>query len=151
MKRKSGSRVKHVFSNIINIQMWSDWPRMKSLTLYLTDSIKRFFVPQKKQVTETFAQAKIRLQLSDKELLARQKGLFRLSIMMLVMAFLLLCYAIYQFVFMNIMAGILSIIVMLIACVLAFRYHFWYFQMKSKTLGCTLTQWFKQGLLGDKR
>ena len=39
----------------------------------------------------------------------------------------------------------------LIALVLAFRYHFWYFQMKQHKLGCTFNEWYRQGLLGEKK
>lgn len=150
MKNKSGSRVKRVFTRIFNLRSWADWDRMKAFTLYLYEGFKRMFIPQKVEGGESFEAAKKRLNLSDNDLLARQKGLLRLSIAMVVIAFLLFSYTIYLLVIGGYAASIISLVVMLIALVLAFRYHFWYFQIKEHKLGCTIQEWFKQGLMGGK-
>ena len=94
MKNKSGSRTVRVFKRIINLRSWIDWDRMKSFTLYLVTGFKKFFVPQQHQEGESFADAKKRLNLTDKELLARQRGLLRLSILMVAAATLLFAYAV---------------------------------------------------------
>ena len=150
MKNKSGSRIGRILSKLINLRLWFDWDRMKSLTFFLWDGIKKFFVPQRATNTETFAAAKKRLGLTDEVLLSRQKGLLRVSILMVIFAFLFLVYAIYNFCYLNILGGILSLVVMCIALVLGFRYHFWYFQIKERKLGCSIHEWFKQNLMGDK-
>jgi intracellular multiplication protein IcmV len=150
MKNKSGSRVFRVLSRIFKLRAWSDWDRMKSFTRYLVDGIIKFFVPQKNKVVESFEAAKKRLDLSDKVLLERQKGLLRLSIFMVVIALLLFVYSVYLFVTGGYRGGIVGIVVMLIALTLAFRYHFWYFQIRERKLGCTIQEWFKQGLMGEK-
>lgn len=151
MKKRSGSRTKNVLMRIFNVKTWGDWDRMKSFTLYLTRGFKKFFIPQKNEVSESFEAAKIRLNLSDKDLMAREKGLFRLSLLMVGAAILLFIYAIYHLFTGNYLAFILSLVVMAIALVLAFRYHFWYFQIKSRKLGCTINEWFRQGIMGDKQ
>ena len=151
MKKTSESRTKRVFNRIFNVRTWADWDRMKSFTLYLTRGIKNLFVPQEKELEESFAAAQARLNLSDADMQVRQKSLYRLSLLMVVMAFLLFGYAIYHLVLANFLACILSLVVMTIALVLAFRYHFWYFQIKQRKLGCSLHEWFRQGLMGDKR
>jgi intracellular multiplication protein IcmV len=51
----------------------------------------------------------------------------------------------------SIKAFIVSLVVTLIALILAYRYHFWYFQMKQRKLGCTFSEWYKQGLFGEKK
>ncbi len=150
MKNKSGSRVKRVFFRIFNLRSWADWDRMKAFTLYLIAGFKKFFVPQKNKAWESFAVAAKRLKLSEKELVERQKGLLRLSIVMLVIAFLLFAYTVYLLVSGGYRGSIVSFVVTLIALVLAFRYHFWYFQIKERKLGCTIHEWFKQGLMGGK-
>lgn len=149
MKNKSGSRIGRVLSHIINLRSWFDWDRMKSLTLFLWYGAKKFFVPQQGTEKESFEAAKKRLHLTDADLLVRQKGLLRVSILMVVFAFLFLLYALYHFYCHSIKGGILSLVVMLVALTLAFRYHFWYFQIKERKLGCSIHEWYKN-LMGDK-
>lgn len=150
MKSKSGSRIGRVLSMIFNVRSWSDWDRMRAFTRYLVNGFKKFFIPQPAEKGESFELAKKRLKLTDAELKARQIGLFRLSIAMVAIAFLLLIYTIYLLVSGGYRGGLVSFVVMLIALVLAFRYHFWYFQIKERKLGCTIQEWLKQGLKGEK-
>ena len=151
MKKKSGSKSGHLFSSVFQLRTWSDWDRIKTANRYLGRGIKKLTVPQKSRVTESFEAAKQRLNLTDKDLLVRQKALLRVAIIMVVFAVFLLTYAIYRFYYHNNKSGVLSLIVMLIALVFAFRYHFWYFQIKEHKLGCSINEWFREGLLGDKR
>jgi len=150
MKNNSGSRIGRVLKSIINIRYWADWDRMKSFTRYLVNGFKKFFVPQKQANGESFEAAQKRLKLSDSDLIARQAGLLRLSIIMVTIAVLLFFYSIYLFASRGYLGGVVSIVVVFIALVLAFRYHFWYFQIKERKLGCTIQEWFKQGLMGEK-
>ena len=151
MKKKSNNRISRIFKRIINLRSWSDWDRMKSFTVYLVNGIFKFLVPQESTASESFAEAKKRLNLTDTAILAKQKGLLRLSLLMVSVAFCLFGYAIYQLVYGSYIGFILSLVVTSIAIVLAFRYHFWYFQIKEHKLGCTFHEWFRQGLMGDKR
>jgi intracellular multiplication protein IcmV len=151
MKNKSGSRIGRILSRIINLKSWFDWERMKSFSLFLWNGIKKFFIPQQTTDTESFAAAKKRLNLTDADLNVQKKGLLRVSLLMAVFAVLFFFYAIYHFYNYAFRGGILSLVVMCIALALAFRYHFWYFQIKEHKLGCSLHEWFKRGLMGDKR
>ncbi len=140
-----------IIKSLFNVKQWFDWERIKAFTLYLKNGIKKFFVPQQNDVVESFAEAKARLDLSDEDLLSRQKALYRLSLMMVIISVLLLFYAFYNLYLGSLRAFYLSLVVMLIGLVLAFRYHFWYFQIKKRKLGCSLKEWYRQGLLGEKR
>ncbi len=150
MKKKEGTRIGRIFKSIINIRSWLDWDRLKAFTLYLTTGFKRLFVPQQNTGTESFEAAKSRLKLSDAELLIKQNALLRLSIVMLVFAVMVLGYVGYQFMYGSLKAGFISLVVTFIALVLAFRYHFWYYQIKHRKLGCTVKEWFRHGILGEK-
>ena len=149
MKNKSRSRIGRVLSHLINLRSWFDWDRMKSLTLFLWFGIKKFFVPQQGAEGESFEAAVKRLKLTDADLLVRQKGLLRISLLMVFFALLFFAYAIYLFVGHSFKGGILSLVVMSIALTLAFRYNFWYFQIKKRKLGCSIHDWSKS-LMGDK-
>jgi len=150
MKNRSESRIVRIFKRIINVRLWMDWDRLKSFNLYMISVIKNLFIPQKPNVTESFEAAKKRLNLSDAVILARQKGLLRLTILMLSCAFLLFIYAIYLLFLGGYRGSLISLVVMCIALVLAFRYHFWYFQIKERKLGCTFHEWFTKCLMGGK-
>ncbi|CAM2813839.1 intracellular multiplication protein IcmV [Legionella steigerwaltii] len=148
---KKRSRIIRLVSTIINVRRWFDWERMKAFTLYLGNGCKRLFVPQKEVEGESFNEAVKQLNLSDENILAKQKSLFRLSIIMVLAAVVILGYAGFQLFYGSIKAFLVSLIVTMIALVLAFRYHFWYFQMKNRKLGCTFNEWYRQGLLGEKK
>ncbi|KTC92516.1 type IVB secretion system protein IcmV [Fluoribacter dumoffii] len=148
---KKQSRIVKLFATIINVRRWFDWERMKAFTLYLGNGFKRLFIPQKATQNESFNEAVKLLNLTDENIISKQKALFRLSIIMLLAAIVILGYAGYQLFYGSIRAFLVSLIVTMIALVLAFRYHFWYFQMKNRKLGCTFNEWYRQGLLGEKK
>ncbi len=151
MKKKSDSKILKLISNIFNVRYWFDWERVKSFSLYIYEGIKQLFVPQQANKAESFDDAVHKLNLNDANLLAKQKALFRLSILMVIIAGLIFSYAGYQLFYGSFKAVIVSLVVSLIALTLAFRYHFWYYQIKNQKLGCTFNEWFRQGLLGEKK
>ncbi|KTD14650.1 intracellular multiplication protein IcmV [Legionella gratiana] len=152
MKKHHHSRIVTLFSRIFKIRSWFDWERMKAITVSLGNGIKHLFVPhQNIETEESFTDATKKFGLSDERLLAQQKALFRLSMLMMLAAVLILCYAGYQLYLGSLKAFFVSLVVMSIALVLAFRYHFWYFQIKQRKLGCTFSEWYRQGLLGEKK
>ena len=146
----SGSRVGRVFKGIFNVRLWIDWDRTKAYLLYIFFGIKKYFVPQTSTSEESFLAAKKKLEISDEMLLKQQNSLLRLSLLMLGFAVLMLIYVVYQLIQHSFFGVVVSLIVMCLALVFAFRYHFWYFQVKTRKLGCTLTEWFRHGLMGDK-
>ncbi|WP_454782753.1 type IVB secretion system protein IcmV [Legionella sp. WA2022007384] len=147
---KKQSRIGNLLRRIINVRRWFDWDRMKAFTLYLVNGFKRLFVPQKKVEGESFNEAVKLLNLTDESILIKQKSLFRLSIIMLLAALLIMGYAVFQLFYGSIKAFLVSLVVTLIALVLAFRYHFWYYQIKNRKLGCTFNEWYRKGLLGER-
>lgn len=150
MKKKPGSRIIRMFNRIINIRAWTDWDRMKAFTLYLGNGFMRLFVPVQDTHSESFEEAMVRQNVNNVDLMIKQKALYHLSMVMLFAASLIFFYAGYHLFYGTIKATIVSLVVMMIALALAFRYHFWYFQIKQRKLGCTFNEWYKQGLLGEK-
>ncbi len=133
------------------MRAWSDFDRTRSFTNYLVAGFFRMFVPQgKADKGESFDAAIARMNLSDQDLQAKQSALYRLSILMCTAAIFIFGYAIYHLYYGSYRAVIISFILMLIALALAFRYHFWYFQIKTRKLGCSISEWYRQGLKGDK-
>lgn len=150
MKNKSGSRTKRLFNNLFRVRSWIDLDRIRAGQRYIATVCGTYLIPNKIRKTESFKAAQTRLKLTDEALLTRQKGLFRLSLIMLGMAILIFAYTLYNLFYGYYLAVLVSTVVMFLALVLAFRYHFWYFQIKHHKLGCSIYEWFSQGLMGAK-
>lgn len=148
--RKSKAKTKTLFENSFNFRAWSDWDRVKSGGDFISDSVKQVVEPNTAKVVESFSDAQKRMKLTDEDIASRGRSLLMLSLFMVSLSVLLFCYAIYHFIFGTIHAGILALSLAALSAIYAFRYHFWYFQIKTRTLGCTLQEWFKQGLMGKK-
>lgn len=150
MKKEKSSTIVNVFNRIINIRAWFDIERVKAGTVYLLDGMKKLFIPQSRTSGESFEAAIAKLQLTEADLEIKKTALRRLSLLMVIVAGLIFIYACYNFIVGHFVAGGLSIIVMLIALVLGFRYHFWYFQIRQRKLGCTFYEWYTYGLRGKR-
>lgn len=153
MKKPSHSRTFTLISRILNVRRWFDWERIRSFTLYLGNGLKRMMQVKsiQNQGKASFDEAVKKLEISDTALLEKQKSLYRLSLLMTLAAGLIFIYAGYQLIWGSFKAFILSLIVTLIALALAFRYHFWYYQIKEHKLGCTIQEWLQKGLLRKKQ
>src|SRR5680860_633717 len=98
MNNKRESRTKNVFKKVFQISYWSDWKRTKAMNIYILQCLKALFIvkpPKNTNSHDSFLAMQSTLNLSEAELIARQNGLKRLSIIMLVMAAIILGYAIY--------------------------------------------------------
>ena len=147
MQAERQSRVTSLFKRIFKVKYWSDSERVKSFFHYVVEMFKRLFVIRPKPAKESFEQAKARLKLTDGALLKKERALFRLSVFMAVIGVLMVLYSLYQGVYGTFQGILLSLVVSLLAWVFAFRYHFWYFQIRQKKLGCSFMVWFNKGLL----
>lgn len=150
MQNTSHSRVKQLFNKLFNIKKWIDFERIRAGKNYVISQASTYFIPKEQKKSESFLAAKKRLQLTDEMLLERQQALLRLSFLMLAIAFGIFLYVLYELWNGYYIAMLISLVVMCIALVLAFRYHFWYFQIKNKQLGCSVYEWFKRVILGVK-
>ena len=148
MKSKSSSKTRGFIKRVVNPLAWVDFDRVRAGQRFVVNVCSTLFIPQDRTPTETFAAAQKRLQLTPDDVFKRKRALFRTSLLMLLMACLIFIYTLYNLLYAHFLAAGLSLIVLSIALVLAFRYHFWYFQMKKQKLGCTLCEWFRQGLMG---
>ena len=150
MPKPSHSIVQHLFANLFKVKSWVDLDRIQSSKRYIVEQCATYFVPGKKQKNESFDEAKARLKLTDQDISVRQQGVLRLSWIMVGAAVVMFINAMYNLFYAYYLALLISLVVMLLALVMAFRYNFWYFQMKHHRLGCSLQEWFMQGVLGVK-
>src|SRR3990167_11146420 len=150
MKKPPHSRFRKAFTAAFDLRKWSDLERMKGFTLYLENGIKNLFIPRRQAAKQSFDEALQQYNVNEKDLLKKQNGLLRLSLLMCLVALGFLLYSIYLALFGSWHATVLSAVIMMLALTLAFRYHFWFFQIKQRKLGCTFQEWFQRGFLGRK-
>ncbi|MCR9192854.1 MAG: type IVB secretion system protein IcmV [Gammaproteobacteria bacterium] len=158
MKNNSGqsdppqkaSKTRRLFLWLFNPRAWGDWERTKSTAQYFLAMIERFFVLRKKskKYAETFDGAVAKFDLDEEALKAKALGLKRLSYSLLVMAIVLFSYTVYQLLFGSFRGVIIAGVETGLALVLAFRYHFWSFQIKKRKLGCGFKEWYKDSFKG---
>lgn len=138
---------------MFNVRLWFDYDRLKAFNEYILAILKKVFIPSQtkpENAKASFEEAMGKMHLTEEGIIIRQKALFRNAILMFTIGFALLAYAVYHLIMGNYQATVVSLVVALIGFVLAFRYHFWYFQIKERKLGCTFREWYQQGFLGKK-
>ena len=146
---KEGSQTRRLLRTIFNPKVWMDLEQVKSSTNYITDGTKKLFnLEQKVTSTRTFEETIKRLGLDEKAIVKQKKSLFRLSLMMVILSLGVFAYAMILLHDGSYHSSAATVIIFLVILALAFRYHFWYYQLKVRRLGCGLKEWFMTGLLG---
>lgn len=148
--KKTKSKISAAISRRFNFRSWSDWQRIKSGSQYIAKGAKQVFIPSPTLPTESFTEAQRRMKLTDEDLASRSLALWWISILMVVMSVALFGYSIYHFIFGTIHSAILTLSLSAVSLTFAFKYHFWYFQIMQRKLGCTFSTWFREGVLGRK-
>ena len=89
-KKNTHSRTHRCMTRFFNVRAWADWDRSKAITQYFLRVFERVLIPKKltiKHKTASFDAVVAQLNLSEKELQARARGLLRLSYILGFMAF----------------------------------------------------------------
>ena len=153
MKKRKESRIVKIFKRIFNFRAMADVDRLKLFANFVVNLFKRLFIPQQNPhggSKQSFDEAVEKLNLTKDQLEDRKKSLWRLSLLMISISVMVLIYSVYHLFWGTWPGFYLSLVVSLLALVLAFRYHFWYFQIKQRKLGCSISEWFRQGILGER-
>ena len=141
-------RVKGAIKGLFNFKLWMGYDRLVDQGRSIKDSYDGIFTPQVSSRKEDMEQVKSRFGLNESDLDKKASELFRLAVTMVVLFFPVISYALYLLWNFHWHAGILALVVSGFPIVLAFRYHFWYYQVKERRLGITFSEWLHRGLLG---
>lgn len=142
MFKKVGHGLAWAYKPAVNVKAWMGWDIIKVSSRYVYNLGKGLFVPQKAEYAETFEAALTRLNLTAADLQLRQKEFMHLFLVYGAIGLAIVIYSLYLFYMMNFMGGLLAIVVASLAFALAFRFHFWIFQIKHKKLGCSMREWW---------
>jgi intracellular multiplication protein IcmV len=146
--KKTKNLVGHVID--FRVDRWVDLDYLKKSSSYYAQETKRLFTLKKADHTEEFEEAAGRLSLSTEDLSQQAKRYAYMAVLFLAIGLLFFLYAIFLAVGKNWMSAIISCSLMIYALALAFRSHFWHFQISQKKLGCTASEWFRS-LATNKR
>lgn len=124
-----------------NVKFWSDYERLHSGYSAISRMFQTLFIPKKAQKIQSLEEVMHQYRLNAHDIVKKQQAFWRLTMIMLIVSSLIFCYAIYHLMHHRYHVALLTGSILLIPLALAFRYHFWYYQLKSQRLGCTFTQW----------
>ena len=145
-KRRISRGIKAYLKHFVNVRGWMGYDNLAESTRHLTSTAKAVFkTPQGTGRIETSEQAMQRLQLTEQDIWQRQQEFMRLAAIFFVVMLVTLSYAFYLLSVGKFLGGIVAVGVTAIALAMAFRYHFWYIQIKKRKLGCTFKEWLDAG------
>jgi intracellular multiplication protein IcmV len=138
------SGIKQVAGQVVNFKLtdWFNTQNHKSTIGYIVNSAKSLFSPTTSTNQETFEQAMERLQLTEQDIVNRQKEFWRLFMISLAISIGLFLYTMFITIkYQNIYGFVLGVAVTILSLSKAFKYHFWLTQLNKRKLGLTLKDW----------
>jgi intracellular multiplication protein IcmV len=125
-----------------NPRAWLGYDALKDQTETITSFIKGATTVQRPDITETYDEAMQRLDLTEADVRTTARLYLIYAISFLVLAVCDFFYGLYLLFHHGAFLGlVLSLAVFALLIAQAFRYHFWYFQIQSRKLGCTIDEW----------
>jgi intracellular multiplication protein IcmV len=135
--------VGNVLSNLVDVRVdkWIGYDYLKQSMNRSTFLVKQLFKIEHPKFKESFEEAKERLGLDEATLEQRKKEFLRLSITFCFIAFGVFSYSIYLIYVEAFISALIAFLFTFYNLTQAFRFHFWYFQVKNRKLGCSLKEW----------
>ncbi len=106
--------------------------------------VKGLFVVATPERKETFEEAMQRFQVTDENVNETAKNYLFYSLAFLALGSASFIYAFYLLILRGTLTGwLLAMAVVALFLSQAFRFNFWYFQIKHRKLGCTFEEWWR--------
>ncbi len=139
---KKRSRFKF-FSSMVDVSSWMDLKGVQRSGEGIVASAKRFqqSVPSS-GLKETFEEAMARLDIDEKFLEKRKRQCYFTAWFYTGCGSALLLYAFYLLSTGYIVSSFVTYVMSALAYVFAYREGLWYYQMKIRKLGCSMTDFF---------
>lgn len=134
--------VKDFLKSFINVPAWMGMNHLLRTANDISTLSRDLFTFKRPPLREeTFEEAVARFNLSETDILQRQKAFGRLAAFYLFIAVCLGVYASYLFYKAAWLPVLMTLVLILVACSFAFKEHFWYAQMRQRRLGLTFKDW----------
>lgn len=136
-------KVGRFFKSFVDVKTWISYDEVKTNTKSIYSLFARFFSSRNKNpiLKETFEEAVIRLNLTEKQIIERKKIFLYSALIYLSIALILIAYALHLAVNSHIVLAIFTLILTTFIATLAYREHLWYMQMSRRKLGCSFAEW----------
>ena len=132
------------FTSVVNVRVdhWLGIDYIKHTIGQTVASAREIFIPEKSERKETFEESLQRLDITTEELKAKASDFTSLFAIHLLIALIIFCYSIFLFYSSNWGGGAMALCLVTYPLSLAFRFHFWLFQIKNRKLGCSIQDWW---------
>ncbi len=134
--------IKKFFKTFVDVKKWSSFDEVSANTKNTWGLFKRLFSRgggEKRQ--ETYEEAIARLSLNPEEVVARKNNFLYSTMIYAFFALGFFSYLVYLLLNARFLAASLTIVLVALMLVAAYREHFWYMQMSKKKLGCSFKEW----------
>ena len=142
------SRVKEGVKKRVNIRYYSDYDGHVSNIERLRDAVIGLLFPMEAAHEETFEQAVERFNLSEDMIRTRTRQFLWTSIIFFLFGLMSFVYTGYLIYSKEVLTSFIGLGVTGLIFAYSFRYHFWFFQMKNRKLGCTFQEWWDSDVGG---
>jgi intracellular multiplication protein IcmV len=131
------------FKSFVDVKAWVSYDEVKTNTKTIYSLFARFFSkrPNKTIYQETFAEAVLRLNLTEKQINDRRKIFLYSALIYSCLSLALIAYAVYLMKKMLVVPAIFTLILTIFIVALTYREHLWYMQMSKRKLGCNFKEW----------
>lgn len=131
------------FKSLFNVKSWIGWHTLSQNGSWISQMVRGLAkVPQKNQVSETFAEACEKYGYTE-EFLMEQADKFQLAARIyLVFLGIGVAYLGWLFIHQHYAASIVMLPINFMLFSLFFRESFWLMQIKQRRLGMTMREWF---------
>lgn len=134
-----------------NPTSWMAYNSLRAYTRNLYDVLRSLFTaPPAPIQTETFEQAMNRMGLTEEAIRETAQTYYWYAMFFATLGVLLVLFAFYLLFHHATFSGwLLALASSALFFAQAFRFHFWYFQIQRRKLGCTFAEW-REAFLGKK-
>jgi intracellular multiplication protein IcmV len=125
-----------------NPRAWLGYDGLKGQTLQIYRIVRGLFTLPVPTHEESYQEALVRLNITDQESQETGKSYLIYSIIFFVIASATFTFGFILLFYYGTFAGwLISLATAALFFAQAFRYNFWYFQIKHRKLGCTFAEW----------
>lgn len=132
------------------VDRWLGYENIKNNANYLRSYVTSRFKTQQPERLETWDEAVERLRLDEVAIKSKKREFILMCLIYILISCGIFSYAVYMGVNGFYSSALISLSLTTYTLALAFKYHFWLFQIKNKKLGCTLNEWANSKIKVEK-
>jgi len=130
------------FKSFIDVKKWSSYDEVKSNTKTVWGLFRRLTQrPTQELRKENYEDAIARLGLTPEQIDIRKRNFLYSALVYWAFTLIFVVYFIYLLIHLRWLASLLTLVLVVVIAMTAYRENFWYMQMRKKKLGCGFREW----------